>query len=92
MLTFSILQKQIRPAWRAIIIFRSAVRGGPCEPRRLGASTDPAHGPWLRAPGAGADTILVLGVKMGGLESRQTMTPPGGPVFFFRPAAACGAC
>ena len=36
-----------------------------------------------------ADTVVVLGVKMGGLESRQTMTPPGGPVFFFgRPSRA----
>jgi hypothetical protein len=63
MLRFWIWQKQIRPAWRAIIFFRLAVRGGPCEPGNLDASTGPAHGPPLRAPDAGADTFLVLGVK-----------------------------
>jgi hypothetical protein len=46
---FDFAKKQIRPAWRAIIIFRPAVRGGPCKPRSLGASTDPAHGLRLRA-------------------------------------------
>jgi hypothetical protein len=74
LLRFWIWQKQIRPAWRAIIFFRLPVRGGPCEPRNLGASTDAGHGPRLRAIGAGADTILVSGVKMGGKMGRQTMT------------------
>jgi hypothetical protein len=36
-------------------------------PGILVASTDLAHGPRLCAPGAGADTILISGVKMGAL-------------------------
>jgi hypothetical protein len=51
--------------------FRPAVRGGPCEPNNLGASSDPAHGPRLRAPGAGADKLLVWGVKKWGGKQRH---------------------
>jgi hypothetical protein len=71
LLRFWNLQKQMRPAWRAIIFFRLAVRGGPCEPGNLGASTGPAHGPRLRAPGAGADKLLVFGVKKWGGKQKH---------------------
>jgi hypothetical protein len=51
--------------------FRPAVRRGPCEPSNLGASAGSAHGPRLCAPGAGADTLLVFGVKKWGGKQKH---------------------